>query len=1279
MQALVIHALNPFNPLFDRAIFSLDTSMTIAEWLERESLHFDLPTICLLNDEPILRAQWPTRRVNDGDVLAFVALPQGGGDGSNPLAIVLMIVVSIVAPPIGAALAEGMGLAAGSLGAALVKGAVAFAMTALVNAVIPAPKPSGPESIRAIAAPSPTYSLQAQGNAARLGGPIPAIYGRHLIYPDFGAQPYAEFVGNEQYLYMLFVVGQGYYDIESIRIEDTSLDVFDNVTTEIVEPGENVTLFPTNVVSSSEVVGQEVDSGLTVGPFVANSAGTLCNYLAIDVVMPRGLYYAEDNGSLSGKSITWAVEAQPINSSGTPIGGWTTLATETYSAATNTAQRASYRYAVTPGRYQVKLTRTDTKDTSSRAGHDLAWVGLRAYLPGGQGYGDITLLAVRMQASNQLSGTSSRKINLTVTRKLPTWSGGGWTAPTATRSIAWALADICRAEYGAELDDARIAIDELIALNTVWVGRGDTFNAVYDSRMGFWEALTICARAGRAVPIMQGGVIHFVRDAAQTLPVALFSMRNIVRGSFRIEYALHNDQTTDSVEADYFDETTWSLKPVLAVLPGGTSDRPAKLRSAFGMTSRAQVWREAVYTAAQNRWRRKIINFQTELEGFIPTFGDLIAISHDMPQWGQTAEVTRVEVGSNLLTHSEAFDDWANTAAVTPDGVGPNGIGTAFSIADSDAGGVSNRYSNSVPASSGSTWCASIYVKRDAVSKTTRFPMIRLAANGGSFDLDAALDTSTGECVVSYQLGTWSGVDVQAEQVGDDWYLLSLIGTLTEPTLAHVFLVIYPAVGAGATMDSAFYGNAAQGGITIWGAQLEQASARGPYVPTTSVGRADVSVLTLSEALTWESSGTHYIGLRQRDGGMEGPIAVQTGATAKQIALDTEPTIVPYAGRDEERTHVVFGAGERYRQRAIVTAVRARGNVVEISAVNEDDRVHTADAGAAPGEPTWSLPNIPTVPQIPYDGANPDSYLSVVMGGALENPTVSLSWSAAPGAERYYIEQSFDGDAWTRIGDTADTRFAFTTVPGFQYIRVAPAGAGLGAWRIWSGTVTGGPQVVAPDLPGTLVATAAGASIILDWPPHGQANVEFVQIWRGDDGIDFAPFATVPGGVTNYVDTLGLSGQTRYYVIFFVNRKGVLSGGSNTASATTVAVGGIEVVGALPSTDLTEGRVVYLTTDKKIYRYNGTIWTSAADGADLLANSVTANKVSVANLAAISANLGSITAGSLNINSRFVVDAAGNVTISNAASGARLEVRNNVIKVYDAGGVLRVKLGDLSA
>jgi hypothetical protein len=91
------------------------------------------------------------------------------------------------------------------------------------------------------------------------------------------------------------------------------------------------------------------------------------------------------------------------------------------------------------------------------------------------------------------------------------------------------------------------------------------------------------------------------------------------------------------------------------------------------------------------------------------------------------------------------------------------------------------------------------------------------------------------------------------------------------------------------------------------------------------------------------------------------------------------------------------------------------------------------------------------------------------------------------------------------------------------------------------------------------------------------------------------------------------------------------------------------------------------------------IFAGAVTAVKIAADAVTADKIDVANLSAISANMGSITAGNLNINNKFIVDAAGNTTIQNATTGARLFIANNVIKVFDASGVLRVQIGDLSA
>lgn len=658
MRALCLTLRDPFNPGQHRDVREIRRRARVSA-LAPQTPH---PYICVLNGKPLLRAGW-SYRLRDGDTLAFVTLPQGGDDGSNVLSAVLMIVVAYFAPYLSGYLqgAQGSFAAVSAAGTSTLTGSlltagITMVGAMLVNALIPPPRPPSAMQGADLAAASPTYSLGAQGNSARLGQPIPVIYGRHLIYPDFAAQPYTEFSGNEQYLYQLLSIGQGYYDIEAIRIEDTPISSFDEITYEIVEPGADVTLFPSNVVNSVEVAGQEPETGVPLGPFVASAEGTQANELAFDIVLPRGLYYANDNGGLDSRTVSFVCEAQPIDDAGDPTGSWITVGSETISAATTTPIRRTYRYGVFPARYQCRVTRTTAKVEDTRTGNDLAWAGLRSYLPGSQQYGDITLIAMRMRATNNLSQQASRKINLIVQRKLPVWSpGSGWSAPVPTRSPAWAIADMARASYGASLADARINLQTLATLADVWASRGDYYDAVHDSIGTVWESLQIACRAGRAHPYLQGGNLQVFRDAPATLPVGMFSPRNMVRGSFKLTYKMPSDEMADAIDVEYYDATLWGWRTVRASLPGSVSATPYKFRL-MGVTDRQQAWREGMYMAACNKYRRRFAGLATEMEGFIPSMGDLIAVTHDMPRWGQFAEAVAFDPITRLLTVTEPLD-----------------------------------------------------------------------------------------------------------------------------------------------------------------------------------------------------------------------------------------------------------------------------------------------------------------------------------------------------------------------------------------------------------------------------------------------------------------------------------------------------------------------------------------------------------------------------------------------------------------------------------------------
>lgn len=834
-KATCIYHRDPFHPHRGREVRELTGPAQIKHLAPKTKQ----PFIILRNGEAVMRADWD-QVISTGDLLSVVLLPQGGGDdgGSNVLQVILMVVVAVLSfytgGAVGAAYGAGYGAAA--------QAAVGIVGAVLVNALIPPPKPQGAnsQSSDSVAA-SPTYNIAAQGNSARLEGAIPIQYGRMVIYPDFAAAPYVEYAGNEQYLYQLFCIGVGRFDVGQIRIEDTAIENFEEVQYEIVGPGEVLDLFPSAVTTSVEVSGQEALTGVEIGPFVANAAGSLTTRLAVDLVCPRGLYYAQDNGSLTGKTISFNVIVREVDDDGAPVGSWATVDSPTLWGATATPMRYSFNYAVPSGRYEVKLVRTDTKDSSSRSGHELIWAGLRAYLQDARTFGDVTLLAVKIRATNNISQQSSRKINVDCTRKLFEWTGSAWAGEYATRSISWALADACKT---VGLPDSRIDLAKLIELDETWTARGDTFNGRFDSTTTFWEAITKIAQAGRCKAFMQGGVMCFVRDQEVALPVALFSMRNIIRGSFSLNFITPSTDTADAVEVSYFDDTTWKPRRLTCALPASSALKPAKV-SLFGVTNRAQANREGTYMAAANRYRRTLIKFATEMDGFIPSYGDLVAINHDLPQWGQFAEVV--------------------------------------------------------------AWDA---------------------------------------------------------------------GTLT---------------------------------------------------------------MTLSEPMTW-GSGSHYVGLRRRDGSVSGPYVVTAGDSVYKLVLAESPDITPYVGSEEERTHITFGWGDTWAQLGRIVSIKPRDEyTVDVVCVNEDPSVHSADIGIfAPAVSSSQLPTPQSAPAL--IGLSARS-----MPGAPDQ--MLLTWQPSPGAEYYIVEQSADGLSWNRTGETRASNYTAISLYGSQtIIRVAAIGSLRGAY-----------------------------------------------------------------------------------------------------------------------------------------------------------------------------------------------------------------------------------------
>src|SRR5574337_322459 len=231
------------------------------------------PTLCQVNGEYVLPCEWDSP-LSDADHALFVVVPQGGGGNSNPL-VALLAIVTIAA---GVMTDNYYLMAAGA----------AMLLSGLV------PMPSTVPLIGTAESPSPTYNVALSGNTARLSQALPVPYGRHIISPDFAAQPYSEYVGNDQYYHAILCLGvQERHIIEQITIDDTKIDHFTDVEMQLIGPpypGVSLSLVDPCVVNAPEVANQDLLKDTYVGPFSVCGPTWRATKIGIDVLLPKGLF-----------------------------------------------------------------------------------------------------------------------------------------------------------------------------------------------------------------------------------------------------------------------------------------------------------------------------------------------------------------------------------------------------------------------------------------------------------------------------------------------------------------------------------------------------------------------------------------------------------------------------------------------------------------------------------------------------------------------------------------------------------------------------------------------------------------------------------------------------------------------------------------------------------------------------------------------------------------------------------------------------------------------------
>ena len=249
-----------------------------------------------IDGKPVPCEVWDETYPHAGALVAFKALPTGGG-----LRTILQILVMIIAVAVSLLIPGGtvIGL---SIGGTVygVTGTVAGALIGvvgnlLVNALCPpvTPKHSDFSAI----SDTPTQWISGAQNSINKWGSIPVVLGTHRTTPFYGAKPYTEIVGNDQYVRCLFVIGYGPLQLTDLKIGEASIDTFQDVEVEVrsgYAGDDPITLIPDQVdeLGLQALLVNEGDGGT----WNSRTTEADCDQFSVDWSFPGGLVIIGDNG-----------------------------------------------------------------------------------------------------------------------------------------------------------------------------------------------------------------------------------------------------------------------------------------------------------------------------------------------------------------------------------------------------------------------------------------------------------------------------------------------------------------------------------------------------------------------------------------------------------------------------------------------------------------------------------------------------------------------------------------------------------------------------------------------------------------------------------------------------------------------------------------------------------------------------------------------------------------------------------------------------------------------
>ncbi len=572
------------------------------------------------------RHLWHHVRPKQGQVIEV-----RGGVGRSALALVAVLALTYFTFGFGAATAGmwGAGAVAGSWGALAAAG-VYMAGSMLINKVLAPKQPKADNRQQ-----DSVYSISGARNQIRPYDPFPLLFGRVQITPDLLSKPYTWYEGNDQFLGLLLSAGINVGRIEALYNGDTLLSNYEGVQVYHAGysqmPEQAIPLYS----NADTIDGAELTK---------DKAWVQRTTSADTVRIQINLEYVLGGTGTSGKSyyVSETIEAQYRPAGST---AWQPLASQTFRSDRFDVRRATLARDVARGQYDVRVRMLgqgnyEGKNTQK---NDFQWTQLTSVQADDADYTGIARSGVRIKATGQLNGTPDELRGVAFAAPIPEWSGTAWVTKESSNPGAQCLAYARgiwagpRLLAGMALEDAQIDIESWKAFSLHCADNGYTYDFYVKEARSHTDVLAAIARAGFGEITWAGGRLGVVW-AAQEQPLSgVVAMPTIKKGTFQVDYTLAN--AADGIEYTYIDSTDWQAKTLRVPAPGvATMLNPAQV-SGEGVGTEQHAARLARWHLAQSLYQYKDIGYSTDIEHLSYQRLSLLALQHDLTQWGYGGRV----------------------------------------------------------------------------------------------------------------------------------------------------------------------------------------------------------------------------------------------------------------------------------------------------------------------------------------------------------------------------------------------------------------------------------------------------------------------------------------------------------------------------------------------------------------------------------------------------------------------------------------------------------------